>query len=57
MVVVAAVARGWIVREQEEQETSGVKCRSQICKWRRRGAAASGEGKYEKIADLYGASL
>jgi hypothetical protein len=30
----SAVPRGWIAREQEEEETPGAKCRLQICKWR-----------------------
>jgi hypothetical protein len=42
---------------QEEDDTPGAKSRSQMCEWRRRGAAASRESKYEKIADPYGASL
>jgi hypothetical protein len=44
-------------RMQEEDEMPGAKSRSQKCEWRRRGAAASGEGKYEKIADPCGACL
>jgi hypothetical protein len=46
-----------IAKMQEEDETPGAKCRSQMCEWRRKGVAASGERKYEKIADPCGASL
>jgi hypothetical protein len=28
-----------------------------MCEWQQRGAAASREGQYEKIADPYGACL
>jgi hypothetical protein len=51
------IAWGWIARMLEEDESLGAKCRSQMCEWRRRGTAASGEGKYEKIADLCSACL
>jgi hypothetical protein len=48
---------GWIAREQEGEEMPSAKSRLQMCVRRRRGAAASGEGKSEKVADLFGACL
>jgi hypothetical protein len=57
MAAIAAGARGRIAKVQEEEETPGAKGRSQKYKWRRRGVAESREGKYEKIADPYGACL
>jgi hypothetical protein len=57
MVAIAADARGRIARMQEEEKTLGAKSRSQKCEWRRKGAAAFGEGKCEKRADPCGTYL
>jgi hypothetical protein len=57
MAAIATRARARIARMQEEEGTLGAKSRSQKYKWRRRGAAAFGEGKCEKVADPCGACL
>jgi hypothetical protein len=57
MVEIAADARERIVRKQEGKKAPGKKSESQRCERRRKGAAASGEGKCEKVANLYGACL
>jgi hypothetical protein len=57
MAAIATAARGRIARMQVEDGTLDAKSRSLMCEWQQRGAAASREGKYEKIADPYGACL
>jgi hypothetical protein len=55
MVEIAANARERIARKQEEKKAQGEKSKSQWCERRRKGAAASGEGKCEKVANPCGA--
>jgi hypothetical protein len=57
MAEIAADARERIVRKQEGKKAPGEKSKSQRCERRRKGAAASREGKCEKIANPYGACL
>jgi hypothetical protein len=44
-------------KEAKEEERLSAKSRSQMSGWRRSGAAASGEGKSIRVADLYGVSF
>jgi hypothetical protein len=57
VVEIAADARERIIRKQEGKKALGKKSKSQWCERRRKGAAASGEGKCEKIAKPCGACL
>jgi hypothetical protein len=45
MVEIAANPRARIVRKQERKKAPGKESKSQKCERRRKGAAASGEGK------------
>jgi hypothetical protein len=53
-VEIAADARERIARKQEGKKASGEKSKSQTCERRRKGAAVSGKGKCEKVANPYG---
>jgi hypothetical protein len=48
---------GWIAREQEGEEMPSARNLIAKCEWRRSGAAATVEGKSEKVAGLSGAYL
>jgi hypothetical protein len=51
MVEIAADARERIVRKQEGKKAPGEKSKSQWCERRRKGTAASGEGKCENVVN------
>jgi hypothetical protein len=57
MLEIAVDARERIARKQEGKKAPGEKSKSQRCERRRMGAAASGEGKCEKVANPCGTCL
>jgi hypothetical protein len=57
MVEIAADARARIVRKQEGTKAPGANSKSQKCERRRKGTAASGEGKCKKVANPCGTCL
>jgi hypothetical protein len=56
-VEIAADARGRIVRKQKEERRRAQREDRKSAKGRRKGAATSGEGKCEKVANPYGTCL
>jgi hypothetical protein len=57
MVEIAADVRARIIRKQEGKKALGEKRKSQKYERSRKGTAASGEGKCEKVANPCGACL
>jgi hypothetical protein len=57
MVEIAADARGRIMQKQEGKRHRAQRANCKSAKGRWKGAAASGEGKCEKVANPYGTCL
>jgi hypothetical protein len=56
-VMDVAIAEDGLQGSRKEKKCGAQESRSQMSGWRRRGAAASGEGKSVRVADLCGVSL